>query len=121
MKANLYVPHFCYHETLSISGNCRACLVEQQNATASGTMSKIIPACYQKIGKENQEHKFSTESKKTLEAREDIMELLLINHPLDCPICDQGGECDLQEHAMLFGSDDGQYTETNKKTVLDQQ
>lgn len=89
------VPRFCYHENLSIAGNCRMCLVEVEKSL------KPITSCSAPI-LPNQ--RISTKSPLVLKARENILESLLINHPLDCPICDQGGECDLQDHARIFGS-----------------
>jgi NADH dehydrogenase/NADH:ubiquinone oxidoreductase subunit G len=90
------IPRFCYHETLSISGNCRMCLVE-----LDGT-AKPVTSCLTEILEGNFIHTDSTYVKK---ARENIVETLLLNHPLDCPICDQAGECDLQDQVKIFGSD----------------
>lgn len=89
------LPRFCYHENLSISGNCRMCLVELEKSV------KPIVACSTEI---QQNMSIYTNSPLILKARENILELLLLNHPLDCPICDQGGECDLQDQAIFFGS-----------------
>jgi len=103
------VPHFCYHERLAIAGNCRMCLVEQEKAP------KPIASCAQPVADGMVIH---TESEKAKKARHGVMEFLLINHPLDCPICDQGGECDLQDQAMAYGFDRGRYQE-NKRAVKD--
>jgi NADH dehydrogenase (ubiquinone) Fe-S protein 1 len=103
----IVVPRFCYHEKLSVAGNCRMCLVEVGNKTPDGKISMIpklqascaIPVTNGMV--------VITESVSVKKAREGIMELLLVNHPLDCPICDQGGECDLQDQSMTYGSDHG--------------
>ncbi|ADM89720.1 putative NADH:ubiquinone oxidoreductase, chain G [Candidatus Zinderia insecticola CARI] len=94
-KLNKYIPHFCYYDKLSISTNCRMCLVEIKNN------NKLLPACSTYI-EENMNIK--TNSKKVKKARKNIMEFLLINHPLDCHICDQGGECDLQDNSYKYGN-----------------
>jgi NADH-quinone oxidoreductase subunit G len=107
--AGVEVPHFCYHERLAIAGNCRMCLVEQEKAP------KPIASCAMPAGEGMVIH---TESEKAKKARHGVMEFLLINHPLDCPICDQGGECDLQDQAMAYGFDRGRYQE-NKRAVKD--
>src|SRR5271170_2298875 len=91
------IPRFCYHERLSIAGNCRMCLVEVKPGPPKPQASCALPAA------ENME--IFTDTPMVKKARHGVMEFLLINHPLDCPICDQGGECDLQEQAMAFGSD----------------
>jgi NADH-quinone oxidoreductase subunit G len=103
------IPHFCYHERLAIAGNCRMCLVEQEKAP------KPIAACAMPTADGMVIH---TESEKARKARKGVMEFLLINHPLDCPICDQGGECDLQDQAMAYGFDRGRFAE-NKRAVKD--
>ena len=103
------VPRFCYHERLSIAGNCRMCLVEMERSP------KPIASCAMPAGDGMVIHT-NTESVK--KAREGVMEFLLINHPLDCPICDQGGECDLQDQAMAFGRGDSRYEEM-KRAVPD--
>jgi NADH-quinone oxidoreductase subunit G len=108
-QAGVEVPHFCYHERLTIAGNCRMCLVEQEKAP------KPIAACAMPVADNMVIH---TESEKAKKARKGVMEFLLINHPLDCPICDQGGECDLQDQAMAYGFDRGRYQE-NKRAVKD--
>ena len=91
----IQVPRFCYYQGISISGNCRMCLVELKN------VEKLVLSCSTRI-EPNVE--IITNSFDVKKARENILELLLINHPLDCPICDQGGECDLQENTLGFGS-----------------
>ncbi len=107
--ANVYVPRFCYHEKLSIAANCRMCLVEVEKAP------KPLPACATPI---SEGMKIYTKSPKAIGAQKATMEFLLINHPLDCPICDQGGECELQDLAMGFGRDAARYEET-KRVVKD--
>ena len=102
------IPRFCYHERLSIAGNCRMCLVEVKPGPPKPQASCALPAA------ENQE--IFTNTPMVKKAREGVMEFLLINHPLDCPICDQGGECDLQDQAMGYGRDDSRYGE-NKRAV----
>jgi NADH-quinone oxidoreductase subunit G len=102
------IPRFCYHERLSIAGNCRMCLVEVKPGPPKPQASCALPAA------EGQE--IFTKTPMVKKAREGVMEFLLINHPLDCPICDQGGECDLQDQAMGYGRDDSRYDE-NKRAV----
>jgi NADH-quinone oxidoreductase subunit G len=102
------IPRFCYHERLSIAGNCRMCLVEVKPGPPKPQASCALPAA------EGQE--ITTNSPMVEKARKGVMEFLLINHPLDCPICDQGGECDLQDQAMGYGRDDTRYSE-NKRAV----
>lgn len=104
------VPRFCYHERLSIAGNCRMCLVEIRPGPPKPAASCAMPAG------ENME--VLTSSPMTQKARKGVMEFLLINHPLDCPICDQGGECDLQDQALLYGADTSRFEE-NKRAVPD--
>ena len=108
-QAGIEVPLFCYHERLAIAGNCRMCLVEQEKAP------KPIASCAMPATEGMVIH---TESEKAKKARKGVMEFLLINHPLDCPICDQGGECDLQDQAMAYGFDRGRFQE-NKRAVAD--
>jgi len=103
------ISHFCFHERLAIAGNCRMCLVEQERAP------KPIASCAMPVADGMVIH---TQSEKAKKARHGVMEMLLINHPLDCPICDQGGECDLQDQAMAYGFDRGRYQE-NKRAVED--
>ena len=104
------VPRFCYHERLSIAGNCRMCLVEIRPGPPKPAASCAMPAG------DNME--VLTSSPMTQKARKGVMEFLLINHPLDCPICDQGGECDLQDQALLYGADTSRFEE-NKRAVPD--
>ena len=104
------IPRFCYHERLSIAGNCRMCLVEVKPGPPKPQASCALPAT------DGQEIRTDSEMVKT--AREGVMEFLLINHPLDCPICDQGGECDLQDQAMAYGRGASRYEE-NKRAVTD--
>ncbi|WP_293906986.1 NADH-quinone oxidoreductase subunit NuoG [Phenylobacterium sp.] len=102
------IPRFCYHERLSIAGNCRMCLVEVKPGPPKPQASCALPAA------ENME--IFTDTPMVKKARRGVMEFLLINHPLDCPICDQGGECDLQDQAMGYGRDDSRYAD-NKRAV----
>ncbi len=106
--AGIYIPRFCYHKELSIAANCRMCLVEVEKAP------KPMPACATPVGNGMKIH---TASKQAVEAQKGTMEFLLINHPLDCPICDQGGECPLQDQALGYGKDVSRFTE--KKRVVD--
>jgi NADH-quinone oxidoreductase subunit G len=99
------IPHFCFHERLSIAGNCRMCLVEMEKSP------KPIASCAMPVADGMVIH---TNSPKARKARHGVMEFLLINHPLDCPICDQGGECDLQDQAMAYGFDRGRYQESKR-------
>ena len=103
--AGAEVPRFCYHERLSIAGNCRMCLVEMEKSP------KPIASCAMPVG---DGMVIRTNSKVARDARKGVMEFLLINHPLDCPICDQGGECDLQDQAMAFGFDRSRYREPKR-------
>ena len=102
------IPRFCYHERLSIAGNCRMCLVEVKPGPPKPQASCALPAA--------EGNEIFTNTPMVKKAREGVMEFLLINHPLDCPICDQGGECDLQDQAMGYGRDDSRYDE-NKRAV----
>jgi NADH-quinone oxidoreductase subunit G len=106
---DVYVPRFCYHDKLPIAANCRMCLVEVEKAP------KPMPACATPV---MEGMKIFTKSPKALAAQKAVMEFLLINHPLDCPICDQGGECELQDLAMGFGKDASRYAE-RKRVVKD--
>ena len=106
------IPRFCYHERLSIAGNCRMCLVEVKPGPPKPQASCALPAA------ENME--IFTDTPMVRKARHGVMEFLLINHPLDCPICDQGGECDLQDQAMGYGRDDSRYAD-NKRAVEEKQ
>jgi NADH-quinone oxidoreductase subunit G len=108
-QAGVEIPHFCYHERLMIAGNCRMCLVEVERSP------KPVASCAMPVADGNVIH---TQSEKARKARHGVMEMLLINHPLDCPICDQGGECDLQDQAMAYGFDRGRFEE-NKRAVRD--
>ncbi|KAL8563994.1 NADH dehydrogenase Fe-S protein subunit 1 ndufs1 [Nucella lapillus] len=111
--AGIEIPRFCYHERLSVAGNCRMCLVEVERSP------KPIASCAMPVMKGM---KVKTDSPVTKKAREGVMEFLLMNHPLDCPICDQGGECDLQDQSMNFGSDRSRFTDnafTGKRAVED--
>ena len=104
------IPRFCYHERLSIAGNCRMCLVEVAPGPPKPQASCALPAA--------EGQTIRTDSEMVKKAREGVMEFLLINHPLDCPICDQGGECDLQDQAMGYGVDTSRFAE-NKRAVED--
>ena len=106
--AGAEIPRFCYHEKLSIAGNCRMCLVEMEKGPPKPVASCAMPAGDGMVIK--------TDSEMVKKARKGVMEFLLINHPLDCPICDQGGECDLQDQAMYYGFDKTRYEE-NKRAV----
>jgi len=108
-QAGVEIPHFCYHERLMIAGNCRMCLVEVERSP------KPVASCAMPVADGNVIH---TQSPTAVKARRGVMEMLLINHPLDCPICDQGGECDLQDQAMAYGFDRGRFEE-NKRAVRD--
>lgn len=108
-EAGIYIPRFCYHKKLSIAANCRMCLVEVENNR------KTIPACSTPI---SNGMKVFTKSSAVIHSQQAVMEFLLINHPLDCPICDQGGECELQDLSMGFGFDQSEYKET-KRAVED--
>src|SRR3989475_403657 len=107
-KLGVYVPHFCYHRKLSIAANCRMCLVEVEKAP------KPLPACATPV---TEGMKVWTQSPAAKKAQNGVMEFLLINHPLDCPICDQGGECQLQDLAVGYGPSNSRYTE-EKRVVL---
>jgi NADH-quinone oxidoreductase subunit G len=116
--AGAEIPRFCFHERLSIAGNCRMCLIE-----VAGGPPKPQASCAMSVKdlppkKDGTPHVLSTRSPMVRKAREGVMEFLLINHPLDCPICDQGGECDLQDQAMAYGVDASRYRE-NKRAVED--
>jgi NADH-quinone oxidoreductase subunit G len=103
--AGVYVPHFCYHKKLSIAANCRMCLVDIEKAP------KPMPACATPVAQGMVVH---TKSEKAIKAQQSVMEFLLINHPLDCPICDQGGECQLQDLAVGYGGSASRYTEEKR-------
>jgi len=108
--AGAEIPRFCYHERLSIAGNCRMCLVEVKPGPPKPAASCALPV--------GEGMEVFTDSEMVRKARHGVMEFLLINHPLDCPICDQGGECDLQDQAMAFGHDGSRFEE-NKRAVDD--
>ncbi|WP_026501329.1 NADH-quinone oxidoreductase subunit NuoG [Bartonella vinsonii] len=116
--AGAEVPRFCFHESLSIAGNCRMCLVEVKGAAPKPQASCAMGVRDLRIGPNGEVPEIFTNTKMVKKARESVMEFLLINHPLDCPVCDQGGECDLQDQAMLYGRDCSRYTE-NKRAVED--
>ncbi|MES1163409.1 MAG: NADH-quinone oxidoreductase subunit NuoG, partial [Rhizobacter sp.] len=104
-KAGTYIPHFCYHKKLSIAANCRMCLVDIEKAP------KPMPACATPV---TQGMIVRTKSEKAIKAQQSVMEFLLINHPLDCPICDQGGECQLQDLAVGYGGSSSRYEEEKR-------
>ena len=115
--AGAEIPRFCYHERLSIAGNCRMCLIEvagvpKPQASCAMAVRDLMP------NKDGSPKVLSTRSPMVRKAREGVMEFLLINHPLDCPICDQGGECDLQDQSMAYGVDASRFAE-NKRAVED--
>ncbi|PIE11388.1 MAG: NADH-quinone oxidoreductase subunit G [Rhodobacterales bacterium] len=117
-QAGVEVPRFCYHERLSIAGNCRMCLVEVVGGPPKPAASCAMQVRDLRPGPEGQPPVVKTNSPMVKKAREGVMEFLLINHPLDCPICDQGGECDLQDQAMAYGVDFSRYREP-KRAVTD--
>jgi NADH dehydrogenase (ubiquinone) Fe-S protein 1 len=96
-NVGISLPHYCYHNNLPIAGNCRICIVEMNN------LNKPIVSCAVSAGTSLFNHEIYFNSSLVKKARENVMEFLLINHPLDCPICDQGGECDLQDQSLFFG------------------
>ena len=116
--AGAEVPRFCYHERLSIAGNCRMCLVEVKGGPPKPQASCAMSVNDLRPGPNGETPEVFTASPMVKKAREGVMEFLLINHPLDCPICDQGGECDLQDQAMAFGISNNRYHE-NKRAVED--
>ena len=97
ISSGVSVPHYCYHDKLSIAGNCRICIVEMSN------LKKPIVSCAVSAGASLFNHEIFHNSGLVKKARENVLEFLLLNHPLDCPICDQGGECDLQDQSLFFG------------------
>ena len=107
-RPGIYVPHFCYHKKLSIAANCRMCLVQVEKAP------KPLPACATPVTKGM---KVWTHSEQAVDAQKGVMEFLLINHPLDCPICDQGGECQLQDLAVGYGASGSRYEEDKRVVV----
>ncbi|MEY3721753.1 MAG: hypothetical protein RL618_2272, partial [Pseudomonadota bacterium] len=104
-RLGTYIPHFCYHKKLSIAANCRMCLVEIEKAP------KPLPACATPV---TPGMVVRTHSDKAVKAQKDVMQFLLINHPLDCPICDQGGECQLQDLAVGYGPSASRYQEEKR-------
>ena len=108
-KAGTYIPHFCYHKKLSIAANCRMCLVDVEK------MPKPMPACATPV---TQGMIVRTKSDKAIKAQQSVMEFLLINHPLDCPICDQGGECQLQDLAVGYGGSTSRYEEEKRVVAV---
>ena len=104
-EAGTYIPHFCYHKKLSIAANCRMCLVDVEK------MPKPMPACATPV---TNGMIVRTKSAKATLAQKSVMEFLLINHPLDCPICDQGGECQLQDLAVGYGGSSSRYDEEKR-------
>ncbi|SFR54341.1 NADH-quinone oxidoreductase subunit NuoG [Litoreibacter janthinus] len=115
-QAGVEVPRFCYHERLTIAGNCRMCLVEVVGGPPKPAASCAMQVKDLRPGPEGQPPVVKTNSPMVKKAREGVMEFLLINHPLDCPICDQGGECDLQDQAMAYGVDFSRYREPKRAT-----
>jgi len=115
-EAGIEVPRFCYHERLSIAGNCRMCLVEVVGGPPKPAASCAMQVRDLRPGPEGQAPVVKTNSPMVKKAREGVMEFLLINHPLDCPICDQGGECDLQDQAMAYGVDFSRFREPKRAT-----
>ncbi|KAK9365587.1 hypothetical protein V1509DRAFT_632786 [Lipomyces kononenkoae] len=109
-KAGVTVPRYCYHEKLAVAGNCRMCLVDVERAP------KPVASCAFPVQNGMVVH---TNTDRVLKAREGVMEMLLANHPLDCPVCDQGGECDLQDQAMRYGSDRGRFKEIGGKRAVE--
>jgi len=116
--AGAEVPRFCFHERLSIAGNCRMCLVEVKGGPPKPTASCAMAVKDLRPGPNGEPPVVLTNSPMARKARQGVMEFLLINHPLDCPICDQGGECDLQDQAMAYGADSSRFAE-NKRAVED--
>ncbi len=113
-QAGVEVPRFCYHERLSIAGNCRMCLVEVVGGPPKPAASCAMQVKDLRPGPDGAPSEIRTNSPMVKKAREGVMEFLLINHPLDCPICDQGGECDLQDQAMAYGVDFSRYREPKR-------
>ena len=113
-KAGIPIPRFCYHEKLSIAANCRMCLVDTE--MGGRPAPKPSPACATPV---MDGMKVFTRNEKTLHYQRDVMEFLLINHPLDCPICDQGGECELQDVALGYGRSVSRFNE-RKRVVADE-
>ena len=116
-QAGIEVPRFCYHERLTIAGNCRMCLVEVVGGPPKPAASCAMQVRDLRPGPEGQPPVIKTKSPMVKKAREGVMEFLLINHPLDCPICDQGGECDLQDQAMAYGLDFSRFREAKRAST----
>ena len=116
-QAGVEVPRFCYHERLSIAGNCRMCLVEVVGGPPKPAASCAMQVRDLRPGRNGELPEVKTNSPMVKKAREGVMEFLLINHPLDCPICDQGGECDLQDQAMAYGVDFSRFREPKRAAV----
>ncbi|MEO1067230.1 MAG: NADH-quinone oxidoreductase subunit NuoG, partial [Pseudomonadota bacterium] len=117
-EAGAEVPRFCFHDRLSVAGNCRMCLIEVKGGPPKPAASCAMGVRDLRPGPEGQPPEIFTKTPMVKKAREGVMEFLLINHPLDCPICDQGGECDLQDQAMAYGMDGSRFDE-NKRAVED--
>ncbi|MFK8034607.1 MAG: NADH-quinone oxidoreductase subunit NuoG [Hyphomicrobiales bacterium] len=117
-EAGAEVPRFCYHDRLSVAGNCRMCLVEVKGGPPKPAASCAMSVRDLRPGPNGEPPEIFTKTPMVKKAREGVMEFLLINHPLDCPICDQGGECDLQDQAMAYGVDNSRFAE-NKRAVED--
>jgi NADH-quinone oxidoreductase subunit G len=107
---DIYLPRFCYHSKLSIVGNCRLCYIEEIKT------NKPLVSCATPVVNDLE---IFTETRLVTKARHGLLELLLINHPLDCPVCDQGSECDLQDQFFVFGNEDSRYFENKKRNVID--
>ena len=118
-EAGAEVPRFCFHERLSIAGNCRMCLVEVKGGPPKPAASCAMGVRDLRPGPEGQPPEVFTNTPMVKKAREGVMEFLLINHPLDCPICDQGGECDLQDQSMTYGRGGSRYERENKRAVTE--
>ncbi len=116
-EAGVEIPRFCYHERLSIAGNCRMCLVEVVGGPPKPAASCAMQVRDLRPGRNGEPPEVRTTSPMVKKAREGVMEFLLINHPLDCPICDQGGECDLQDQAMAYGVDFSRYREPKRAAI----
>ena len=115
-EVGIEIPRFCYHERLSIAGNCRMCLVEVVGGPPKPAASCAMQVKDMRPGRNGEPPEIKTNSPMVKKAREGVMEFLLINHPLDCPICDQGGECDLQDQAMAYGVDFSRFREPKRAT-----
>ena len=116
--AGAEIPRFCYHDRLSVAGNCRMCLVEVKGGPPKPQASCAMSVKDLRPGPNGEPPEMFTNTPMVKKAREGVMEFLLVNHPLDCPICDQGGECDLQDQAMAYGVDTSRFHE-NKRAVED--